>query len=57
MYIFGLLELSFPFGCLAIVLFAACFTKLRRDRTPLLVVEPEDDVRDNVVFYDEEGAG
>ena len=35
------------------------FVVWRRTRKPeyLLEVDPEDDIRENVVFYDEEGAG
>ena len=37
---------------LLVVLFAT-----RQKPEYLLGVEPEDDVRDNVIYYDEEGAG
>ncbi len=39
-----------------IILLLIFITK-RRKKNKLLEVEPEDDIRENVVFYDEEGAG
>ena len=40
-----------------LILLAILFMNKYRKQQPLLDIDPEDDIRENVVFYNEEGAG
>ena len=45
------------YSCLAVLILILIFCVLKKTQTDPLLVDPDDGARENIVYYDEEGAG